>query len=131
MNWFQNVGFLIIYTLVYVFLVFATLAEGKGSFIFASLLLPWLFFLVATLLIAYVKSKTGVILIFLSIGLYYVISTFIVVVEQSGDGNFERTIWLLNHNQSLFIFAVIWYVLGQCIFWFLVFWRIRQIRQFP
>jgi hypothetical protein len=126
MNWYHYIFYLGIYTLGYVFLVFATLADGHGIFLFASTLICWILFATAVMLIPLSRSKLIFLTIVTCVVAYYLTSCVIVIIEQTGEGNFERTVSFLQQHPVLFISTVIWYVIGQIVFWFLLIERMRR-----
>jgi len=98
----------LIYTLVYVFLVFATLQEAKGTFFFADMLVGWPLFTVAF----FTKSSFPS-LSLVCISLFYIASILILVIEQMGDGNFERTLTLFTRDPLLVAVTFCWFIAGQ------------------
>lgn len=120
--------FLGLYTCGYVFLVFATLADGHGTFLFATPLLGWLLFALAFLLIPYADKNAVLGTILSCMGLFYVITIAIAFIEQSGEGNFSRTLWLLNRSTVLFVLTILWFLAGQVLFWVLLIKRLRQTK---
>ena len=126
MNWYHYLGYFGVYTIGYVFLVFATLADGHGTFLFAAMLISWIFFATAVMLIPLSQSKFVFLAIVTCVIAYYLTSGAIVIIEQTGEGNFERTASILRQHPVLFTSTVIWYLIGQIVFWFLLIERVRR-----
>lgn len=131
MKWYSNLIFLLIYTLGYTFLVFGTLADGHGTFLFVSPLVAWVIFVISFFLLPHIENKTVLIIVLALIGLYYATSLLIAVVEQFGSGNFQRTRWLLDRNPGLFVSTCLWYLVGQVAFWVLFIRKLRRPETLP
>lgn len=127
MRWYHYFAFLGIYTLGYVFFVFATLADGHGTFAFADLLIGWLFFAVAVMLIPHSHVKSVFITIIICAAAYYALSGTLLFIEESGNGNFERTTAFFHEAPTISILAALWYVIGQAGFWLLLLKRTGRV----
>ena len=109
------------YSAIYTFLVFASLADGHGTFLFADTLFAWILFVVAVVFIPLAASNCyrAVSLGFL-LG-YSFVSLAFIIVEQTGNGNFERTIKFATERTSVFVISFCWFLVGQSLAWFLLF----------
>lgn len=122
----KDTVFFLTYTIVYLFLTFATLADGKGTFVFVSPLIVWLLFIFAFILVRRPnKRKKELSVIIYMMTLFYLGTAFIAIIEQTGEGNFERMVSLLNRNPLLVSITLLWFVSGQAIFWSLLIHKIR------
>ena len=126
MNLYHYVIYLGVYTLGHIFFVFATLADGHGTFLFASTLIGWILFGVAVMLIPLSQSKSFFIAVVTCVMVYYIASCVIAVIEQTGEGNFQRTMSFLHDHTILFAMTGVWYIAGQVVFWFLLLERKRR-----
>jgi len=126
MNWYHYLAYLGVYTLGYVFLAFATLADGHGTFLFAALLICWILFAAAVILIPLSPSKFAFLTIVTCVIAYYLGSGAIAIIEQTGEGNFDRTVLFLRQHPVLFVSTVAWYIAGQIVFWFMLIERVRR-----
>lgn len=109
------------YTAIYAFLIFATLADGHGTFLFADTLIAWILFAVAVTLIPWAASKrcrmmaTGFLLA------YSLLSLVLIVIEQTGDTNFARSVRFATERTSVFLISATWFLIGQILAWLLLF----------
>jgi len=110
-----------LYTAIYAFLVFATLADGHGTFIFADTLISWILFAVALILIPWSGSKPIRTISAGALVGYLLASLALIVIEQTGEGNFESTVRFATDRTLTFSFTVAWLLLGQFLAWFLLY----------
>ena len=120
-KWYTVGFYLLVYTLGYILLTSATLAEGKGTFVFAAFLVPWLLFVVASILLLFFSSRFVLAVSLISISAYYITALLIAGIEQSGAGNFRRTIDFATRDPVIFVGAILWLVAGQIVFWMFFF----------
>lgn len=110
----------------YAFFAFATLADGHGTFLFAAMFIAWILFAIGVILIPFSHSKLAFLIIVSSVVVYYPVSGVIVIVEQTGEGNFERTLSFLHRHPVIFLSTAVWYVSGQIAFWYLLIERAKR-----
>ena len=111
---------LILYTIAYAFIVFASLADGHGTFLFAATLIAWPLYAMGFMLLPLANRTTPSNIAIICVIVYYIATAALVTIEQSGEGNFQRTINLAKEQPYVFVFGGIWFLGMQLMFWSLL-----------
>jgi len=120
MTFFRITIVLILYTISYGFIVFASLADGHGTFLFADTIVPWPLFAAAFMLIPLANKTIPYNIARVCIIAYYIATAAVVIIEQSGEGNFQRSLNLATDSPYVFGFGVTWFFGMQVMFWSLL-----------
>jgi hypothetical protein len=116
MDIFLRSVFGIVYTAGYLLAILFTIGAGHGSTLLFSALPTWVLFLACLVLLSWSENleirKSIVILMLLN----YVVTIVLFLTFEMGN-MFSYTIKYLTLEPSVFISSVVWYLLGQVIFW--------------
>ena len=120
MVFFRTAIVLVVYTVAYCFFLFASLRDGHGTFLFVDTIVPWPLFAVAFMLIPLARKSVAYNISRVCVVVYYIATAGLVIIEQSGEGNFERSLHLTKNNPYVFGLGVIWFFGMQVMFWSLL-----------
>ena len=115
----NHVLFGLIYTVIYCFLAFWNVGpEGKGTTIFFAPILPWVFFLIALIILKKADDLMNRIFFVGVMIAHYGLTLLFLYAASSGTYRGKTNfMWGWEQQPDLFVLTVIWYLLGQIIIW--------------
>ncbi len=120
MQVFKKVIFVIVYTLVYIFLALDKLGtELKGPLVFLAPLATWLLLIIAVFTLSRNMSTFRWIFVATLLVMHLFVTIVLVVDCFMQEG--EKIVYLWNRAPEGVIITVVWYMLGQVAIWLILF----------